>query len=747
MDNHLIMATALKLGTKNIGQIGVNGLFNGKTYNNASSMPWSRPAEWMTLPAAPTQGVKALIGISNDDSNYVAVTCTTSAGNYIVDWGDGSTTTVASGVAAEHWYDYTAITNSATSSTTLTVDGHRQCIVTITPVTANLTGVNFNVKHSKAGLIAGMCVNWLDVNIDGAYITSVTFGGSTINVACGYLERCYMGSNVLLTSCSYMFSNCFSLQYVNLFDTSNVSDFSNMFYTCRSITSIPLYDMSYGQYYVVSKSPTTITVSKTIGGAAITKTSAITSGTLRKLSGNSIVGGSITGPNNSTAINTSVDSGLVVGDRVRFSALVGGSGFVIGTINMLVFAYNCYSLQSVPLWNLSSVTNMTTTFQNCYSLQAVPLWNLSAVVNMTSSFQNCYSLQAVPLWNLSAVVNMTSSFQNCYSLQAVPLWNLASVTTMTFAFQNCTSLITVPLWNLSNVSDMGYCFMGCYNLQSVPLWNLSKLIIIYEAFNLCASLKTVPLWDLSSCSGLGTVFAACGALKSVPAFNLASTTDMSAWFQSCYSLQAIPALDFSYNPLKNKAPSSLSGWTVGTGWTTGTLTKAADGTGTATPTATTYIAATRSCTVTIVVDSMSGSTATYTLGGTAGSTLSGAGTYVDHITTSTTAKLIITPVATGLRCVISSVIIEPDLVTTNMCSSLMSLAKSDIVGIRKGHSYASCKLSRAAIVNIFNNLGQASIAYPNTNYEVINISGNYGAADLTAEDRLLATNKGWAITG
>jgi surface protein len=71
---------------------------------------------------------------------------------------------------------------------------------------------------------------------------------------------------------------------------------------------------------------------------------------------------------------------------------------------------------------------------------------------MTSMFAACYSLQTVPLFNTASVTNMTSMFQVCSSLQTVPLFNTASVTNMSIMFQACSSLQNIPELNLTKVS-------------------------------------------------------------------------------------------------------------------------------------------------------------------------------------------------------------------------------------------------------------------------------------------------------
>ena len=64
---------------------------------------------------------------------------------------------------------------------------------------------------------------------------------------------------------------------------------------------------------------------------------------------------------------------------------------------------------------------------------------------------------------------------------------------------------------------------------------------------------------------------------------------------------------------------------------------------------------------------------------------------------------------------------------------------SNIFGLTKSHSYNTNKLSRLALINIFNNLGNATS-------QTIDVRYNPGTADLTPEDIAIATSKGWTVT-
>jgi len=82
---------------------------------------------------------------------------------------------------------------------------------------------------------------------------------------------------------------------------------------------------------------------------------------------------------------------------------------------------DCYSLQSVPLFDTSGVSNMANMFYYCYSLQSVPLFDTSGVSYMSNMFYNCRSLQSVPAFDTSGVGSMSNMFYYCYSLGAAPL--------------------------------------------------------------------------------------------------------------------------------------------------------------------------------------------------------------------------------------------------------------------------------------------------------------------------------------
>ena len=135
------------------------------------------------------------------------------------------------------------------------------------------------------------------------------------------------------------------------------------------------------------------------------------------------------------------------------------------TTSMQSMFQGCSSLQSVPLFDTSSVTSMANCFVSCSSLQSLPLFDTSSVTNMLGMFQGCSSLQSVPLFDTSSVTNMATTFNGCIFLKSVPLFDTSSVTNMTSIFQGCFSLQSVPAINCASSTNMANFALACNGLK------------------------------------------------------------------------------------------------------------------------------------------------------------------------------------------------------------------------------------------------------------------------------------------
>jgi len=78
--------------------------------------------------------------------------------------------------------------------------------------------------------------------------------------------------------------------------------------------------------------------------------------------------------------------------------------------------FQCYSLQTIPLFNTISATTFSGMFTGCASLQFVPLLNTVAGTNFSNMFTDCTSLQLLPNFNTAAGTNFSAILSNNVTL-------------------------------------------------------------------------------------------------------------------------------------------------------------------------------------------------------------------------------------------------------------------------------------------------------------------------------------------
>lgn len=82
-------------------------IVNPPVTNNTPD-PWVRPADWLTLPTVNLGDsiFTGLYAVYDTTQNYVSISA---GGAFTVDWGDGTVENFATGVFANHLYDYASI--------------------------------------------------------------------------------------------------------------------------------------------------------------------------------------------------------------------------------------------------------------------------------------------------------------------------------------------------------------------------------------------------------------------------------------------------------------------------------------------------------------------------------------------------------------------------------------------------------------------------------------------------------------
>lgn len=362
---------------------------------SAPSGDWTRPSDWLPMPTGITSANQTFVGlhaIFPEGQNYCAFRFTTSAGQYQVDWGDGTIDLVDSNVNAEHDYNYSTYD---TGNTTLSSRGYKQAIITVTAVSGNLLTCNFqqrfvtspvqNQPYSSGFLD---CILSMPNASSGA---SIAFGGTT--VAHRRVERFNLLSIGGCTSMQSMFSSCTSLQSVPLFNTANVTSMGSMFLGCYSLQTVPLFDTS-----------------------------------------------------NVTIMQLMLQNCSLIQSVPLFNTA--------NVSNMFQMFFSCISLQTVPLFDTTNVTTMSSMFGSCLSLQSVPLFNTINVTSMATMFNNCNSLKSIPPLSTSAITTTTGTdFGANFANTCSSLTRCEMIFARTVSFLNCQLSQTALVEIFNNLVD------------------------------------------------------------------------------------------------------------------------------------------------------------------------------------------------------------------------------------------------------------------------------------------------------
>jgi hypothetical protein len=341
-----------------------------------ANLNWTRPADWLEMPAIGSQEFIGLLAITDDESNHIALLFT---GAYTVDWGDGVVENVASGVKAQHSYTYSAISDETISSR-----GYKQVLVRVTPQAGqNLTAVNLQQQNSI--IPKRHAPGWLQLAIKGSNITGLFGSAGVVNIAmCENVDIYSWGS---ITSLSQLFANFHSLQKFTLPSTEFVTNFGYMFQYCYSLKTIPLINTSAGTnftgMFTNCVSLKTIPLINTSAGTAF-----------------NLMFSGCTSLKTVPLLNTALGR------------------------NFASMFQACISLRQVPLFNTGLGTDFTSMFIQCFSLKTVPLFNTVSALALSNMFAQCASLHTVPLFNTVAATGFTSMFNEC-ALQSLPNFNTA----------------------------------------------------------------------------------------------------------------------------------------------------------------------------------------------------------------------------------------------------------------------------------------------------------------------------------
>ena len=295
-----------------------------------------------------------------------------------------------------------------------------------------------------------------------------------------------------VTNMSNMFYGMSNLTTLNVshFNTSKVTDMSLMFHDVRNLTSLNLsnFDTSkvtdmHNMFYGMSNL-TTLNLSNF-------DTSKVTS-----------MGLMFYGMSNLTALNLSnFDTSKVTNMGNMFSSMTN-----LTSLNLSSF-------------NTSEVTNMGFMFYGIPNLTSLDLSNFdtSKTTKMSFMFYGMRNLTALNLssFNTSQVTDMSGMFSSMPSLTSLNLshFDTSKVTDMHFMFYGMSNLTTLNLSNFdtSKVTDMNYMFHNTSSLTSLNLSNFdtSKVTNMEAMFSDMSGLTSLDLsnFDTSQVTNMENMFS------------------------------------------------------------------------------------------------------------------------------------------------------------------------------------------------------------------------------------------------
>ena len=275
----------------------------------------------------------------------------------------------------------------------------------------------------------------------------------------------YIGgeNRIIATSGVYLFYGyeaCTSISGLNILDTSNVKDMSNMFRNCFELTSLNLSSFNTSN----------VTDMYNMFNAC------------KKL--NSI---NLSAFNDNGSNTTKLQDICQMFDGCsELTSIEFGNFDTSSVIDMTSAFRDCKKLSSIDVssFNTTNTQKMLQLFSGCKSLEKIDIstFNMNGsttenVTNMGSMFDSCTNLIEINLGKLNTtnVKNMSQMFSYCSSLETIDLtsFNTANVEKMNNMFRSCTNLNKLDLrtFDTTKVSDMSWMFNASSGLELLILGN------------------------------------------------------------------------------------------------------------------------------------------------------------------------------------------------------------------------------------------------------------------------------------
>lgn len=229
--------------------------------------------------------------------------------------------------------------------------------------------------------------------------------------------------------------------------------------------------------------------------------------------------------------------------------------------NMSGMFYHAHNFNSIIDFDTSNVTDMSSMFENAISFNQPLSFDTSNVTDMKFMFRSASAFNQPLSFDTSNVTDMKGMFLATASFNSLLLFDTSNVTDMSEIFSQSNFNQNIGSWDTSNVTNMGHMFSFNFNFNKpIDMWNTSNVTNMSHMFYNAKSFNQILatgqcifeprpgycLFDTSNVTDMSYMFYGAESFnKALSELETGNVTDMSYMFSN--------ATNFDKN---------ISSWTV-----------------------------------------------------------------------------------------------------------------------------------------------------------------------------------------
>ena len=193
-------------------------------------------------------------------------------------------------------------------------------------------------------------------------------------------------------------------------------------------------------------------------------------------------------------------------------------------------------------WNASRVTSMHSMFRDATAFNGdISSWNVSQVTRMPNMFHAAAAFNGdISSWDVSKVTDMSGMFRDATSFnKPLSSWDVSKVTGMSGMFRDATSFNQdLNDWDVSKVTHMNSMFSGATSFNgNLSAWNVSRVTSMHSMFrDATAFNKPLSSWNVSQVINMNNMFIGATSFNgNVSPWNVSQVTYMHSMFSDATS--------------------------------------------------------------------------------------------------------------------------------------------------------------------------------------------------------------------